>query len=323
MHKFFSTDSFCSYNILSAQTEFIKEIVLMKVGLTIFFIILAITYHYNYDNPISISSNCTSTDNENPNVCPATNTLLFPDAVCNPTSSDIKENFTLNEKKLKTKKLESWRVIIPIIITPIVAVLTMIGVLYNRSGKNIFSWGTSIELFIIFAILGIFELAKEGSGTNRWLNKSSEDNLYKQMDEKNCPGASSAKGPVGGNNSGDGSNTVKNLFQLPNTGDPFINNFGVCTFILISIYLIYIMIKLGLLSSFGKSYFKPGLVGQIPMENFIKEVLIVGILNALTQPLGSWIRKEEISMLFTGIFLFGGMYLHIIIQFIGFLGWQH
>jgi hypothetical protein len=192
------------------------------------------------------------------------------------------------------------------------------------------------EFLGIFVILFLFELAKEGSGMGRWLAKNNEKSIYKEMDKLNLPGSEDAKGPLGGKSSGETSEWNKiekmfsGLFNLPKNGEPFINNTAVCCFTLISLYLSYVIIRLSCYGYMGKDYFSPGYEGQISWWAFILEIIFIVSINALTQPVGEYIKEGDYSkhgieesisksMIFSIIFIIGGLLLHGSLQFVGFI----
>jgi hypothetical protein len=361
-------NNFNKYNITSAQEAFKSELIIMKVGLTVFLLILYVSYSINYDKPtVHNDPLCSSllyridengkrlqysdgTDvYQDYHFCPATNTLLSK------TSEHINtfNNYKKNTVGVGTKKYEKFtdaeivdvtkdypkpndfQIWFPIVLTPLVAILSVIGMYLGRykmsEWKEILS-EHFIGMLIVFAVLFLFELAKEGSGAGRWLEKNSKDSIYKKLDNANLPGSANATGPLGGKSSGD-KEGIASFFALPKYGDPFINNMAMCTFVIIGIYLTFIMVRLASLSSLGWEYFAPGIEGNIPWWHFIIELLLVVLGNALTQPFGEMIREGEItfdsfkhsmtkSSIFFIIFVLGGTMLHVSFQSIGFLGYE-
>jgi hypothetical protein len=375
-------NNFNKYNITSAQEAFKSELIIMKVGLTVFLLILYVSYHINYDKPTVVGDPLCSVEiynvddngnhrkrydggdaSDNFRICPATNTLLsktskrmelldddmpynrkynivsdgvgirkynkftkYSEHFANEQVGDITKEY----KKPTIKEIRG-----PLVLTPSVAVLSFIMMYLGRYKSS--EWVEIISehlvgMILIFIILFLFELAKEGSGAGRWLEKNSKDSVYKRLDNANIPGSANATGPLGGKSSGD-KEGVAAFFALPKYGDPFINNMAMCTFVIIGVYLVFIMLRLASLSSLGWEYFAPGTEGNIPWWHFILEMIFVVLVNALTQPVGEMIRESDYSFksfkhsmskssLFFLIFVLGGTMLHVSFQSIGFLGYD-
>ena len=361
-------NNFNKYNITSAQEAFKSELIIMKVGLTVFLLILYVSYSINYDKPTVYGNQLCNTQlyriDENGKrlqysdgtdviqnfyICPATNTLLSKKTEHIQTFNNYKKNSngigTIKYEKFTDKEIEDitknypkpndLQIWFPIVFTPLVAILSVIGMYLGRYKMSEWKEVLSehfIGLVIVFAVLFLFELAKEGSGAGRWLEKNSKDSIYKKLDNANFPGSANATGPLGGKSSGD-KEGIAAFFALPKYGDPFINNMAMCTFVIIGVYLVFIMLRLASLSSLGWKYFAPGIEGNIPWWHFILELLLVVFSNALTQPFGEMIREGEItynsfkhsmskSSLFFLIFVLGGTMLHVSFQSIGFLGYK-
>jgi hypothetical protein len=338
------------YLIKQVQNAYTNDLVLMKVGLTIFLVILWITYSINYDVPTVIDDEkclipkTKKGKNAGLHVCPPTNTLFFT-GVGAKSVKNTKEQFTESmQTSVEVKGSPPFNVIsrmsAPIIITPVVCILSIYGVWKFRgmSNSDIFNKHHTMEVAAIAFILLLFELAKEGSGAGRWMAKNSEESIYKNLDNANIENSGYAEGPLGGKSVGELSEMhgigkiFSGLFNLPKSGDPFINNLGVSSVALLAVYLTWIMIKLVLYGSLNYHVYGPGKPGQIPFWKFLLELLLVVLFNAFSQPLGEFLKEGDItingfnhaiskSMVFSLIFFVGGACLHLSLQNVGFLGW--
>lgn len=209
------------------------------------------------------------------------------------------------------------RVIADAAITAGFGMLSTILLVVSRAGfdkiKN--NWPTIV---IVGLVLGSFNFVMESSGFNRYLARHEIEK---------------GEGPYG-ELAGVKSESDKDITKLmEESGDPYIKSLSYTNMILISIFIVYLIGKMGVASYFGyrdknagNSYVDANIFGQKgTIGLFTAETVIVALLNTIPPIMAPFIRNEKYtakSFIVAGIMFVVGVVFQIMLQYSGLLKFE-
>lgn len=206
-----------------------------------------------------------------------------------------------------------WKVLFDAAITFLLGAAATAFVWISRVGPETFLTSRPYKpMIIVGLILGLFVIAQESSGFNRYMTEketSEGKGHYSDID----------KGSKGG---------TKELDISPNSGDPFLNSISTLSIIILGVGLLYFTINMFISTYHGYISGKhnisnlPGMFnGRIlPIYGICLELFIVVLLNMSAPLISNKLRNEPISsttLAVTGIVAFIAFIVHLMIQWNG------
>jgi hypothetical protein len=187
-----------------------------------------------------------------------------------------------------------WKVLFDASITFLLGALTTAFIWMSRVGPEIFLTSSPYKpMIIVGLILGLFVIAQESSGFNRYMAK-------KETSEGKGPYSDIDKGSEGG---------TEELDISPNSGDPFLNSISTLSIIILGVGLLYFTINMFIATYYGYKSEKhnisdlPGMFkGTIlPIYGICLELFIVVLLNSSGPLISSKLRNEPIRSTTLGV----------------------
>jgi len=218
-----------------------------------------------------------------------------------------------NAQTFFTTSSMRWKIISDASITFVLGATTTAFVWMSRVGSEAFLTSRPYKpMIIVGLILGLFVIAQESSGFNRYMAK-------KETSEGKGPYNDIDKGSEGGS---------EELDISPNSGDPFLNSISTLSVIILGVGLLYFTTNMFIATYYGYVSGKhnisdlPGMFkGTIPpIYGICLELFIVVLLNSAGPLISSKLRNEPISSTtlgVTGVVALIAFTVHLMLQWNG------